>query len=359
VPVYGQCLQRIAPNRLPTMDTAAASKPDIYVAIDFGTTCTGVAWMMPKQEYSPIQVINDWPGGGDSNERKVPTVLSKHQTGQTRKWGFLCDEMDESEKWRYFKIFLDPDQLNLSKQEGILWAPENMAQVHQLVTDFLHQVYLHISHTIPLHIGISPGEGWDEMAVEFIFSVPTTWQKPAIVRSFLKIIQEAGFNTADRHEAVLGLTEAEAAAVATITHIGSGISFHNGDVFLSIDAGGGTTDLAFVKILSANPPMMEQVQQVKGTGIGSMMIDKDFRHLVSVRLQSYPQAQQHLPDDCATKLSQSPYFRNVKHKFGQPIYDQDLFRIQMVGVHHAFSHSGIGVDNGCMVFSKYVPLMLE
>ena len=302
----------------------------------------------------PIQVINDWPGGGDSNERKVPSVLSKHQIGPTRKWGFLCDEMDDSEKWRYFKIFLDPDQLQLSKQEGISWAPENIVQVYQLVIDFLRHIYQHISHTIPLHIGRSAGEGWDDLAVEFIFSVPTTWEQPNIVRSFLKIIHDAGFGSTDRHEVVLGLTEAEAAAVATMIHIGSAIHFHAGDVFLSIDAGGGTTDLAFVKIVSANPPVMEQVQQVKGTGIGSMMIDKNFRHLVSDRLQRYPEAQQHLPADCATKLSQSPYFRSVKHKFGQSIYDKDLFKIQMVGVHHAFSHPGIGVEDGHMVFTKYV-----
>lgn len=330
-------------------------KPDICVAIDFGTSHTGVAWMMPRDQYSSVQVINDWPGGGDNNERKVPSVISRNQKDPAMRWGFLCDEMDESEKWRFFKIFLDPEQLQLSKQEGISWAPENMAQVHQLVTDFLHHIYLHISYIIPLHFGRSPGESWDDMAVEFIFSVPTTWEKPNIVRSFLKIIRDAGFGTAERHEAVIGLTEAEAAAVATMTRVGSAIPLRNGDVFLSIDAGGGTTDLAFVQITSVNPPMMEQIQQVRGTGIGSMMVDKSLRQLVSDRLQRHPEAQQYLPADCAMKLSQSPYFRLVKHKFGQPVYDQDFFRIQMIGVHHAFSHEGIGVHNGHMVFTKSVP----
>lgn len=329
-----------------------SGKPDICVAIDFGTTHTGVAWMIPRERNSPVQVISDWPGGGDNNERKVPSVISGKKQESTTRWGFLCDELDESEKWRFFKIFLDPGQFQLSKQEGLSWAPGTMSQVHQLVTEFLRQVYLHISYTIPLQFGRSPGEGWDDMAVEFIFSVPTTWERPNIARSFSKIIRNAGFGTAERHEAVLGLTEAEAAAVSTMAHVGSAIPLSNGEVFLSIDAGGGTTDLAFVQITSINPPMMEQIQQVRGTGIGSMMVDKSFRQIVFDRLRRHPDAQKHLPADCAIKLSQSPYFRLAKHKFGQAIYDQDLYRIQMVGVHYAFSHEGIGVENGHMVFSR-------
>lgn len=83
-----------------------------------------------------------------------------------------------------------------------------------------------------------------------------------------------------------------------------------------------------------------------------MIIDKNFRYLVSDRLQRYPQVQQYLPTDCTMKLSQSPYFLSVKYKFGQQIYDNDFFRIQMGGVYHAFSHPGIGVEDGHMLFIK-------
>ncbi|KAK0639009.1 hypothetical protein B0T16DRAFT_449835 [Cercophora newfieldiana] len=336
-------------------------KADLRIAVDFGTTYTGVAWIDPKQPYASPQVISDWPGSGGScdvtNERKVPSVLGKHPTATgARRWGFLCDdEMNEADKWRYLKVFLEPRQLENGRKNNISWAPESMAQVHQLVSEYLHQVYQHIRRSISMRIGltaINGEDGWDDMAIEFIFSVPTTWRGQDMLDDFQTIIKNAGFGVQERHEVVLGLTEAEAAAVASMFRVGSSIPFDDGDVFLSIDAGGGTTDLAFVKISSANPPVMEQVQDVRGTGIGSMMIDTSFRQLVLERLQKNPDLKAQLPADLPMRLSQSPYYRTQKHKFGDPDYDQEAYRIAIVGARFDFSCEGLGIEKGHMIVSK-------
>ncbi|KAK4186983.1 hypothetical protein QBC35DRAFT_474913 [Podospora australis] len=335
-----------------TKDTYA--RADICVAIDYGTTYTGVAWLMPKQEFAPIQVISDWPGGGDTVERKVPSVLAKHLDDRgIRKWGFLCeDDMNEADKWRYLKIFLDPLQYKVSRQEGISWAPQSLAQVHSLVSEYLHQVYCHIKRSITRSIGRAEDDGWDDLAIEFVFSVPTTWAGQGILDDFQTIIRNAGFGVPDRHEAVLGLTEAEAAAVSSMRHVGSAISFDNQDVFLSIDAGGGTTDLAFVKVISATPPVMEQVQAVKGTGIGSMMIDKSFRQLIVNRLQQFPDVTRQLPIDLPLRLSQSPYYRTQKHKFGEPTWERDVYKVGVMGIRHDFQHEGLGLEDGHIKIRK-------
>jgi len=228
-------------------------QPDLRVAVNFGTTYTSVTWICPKQDYPSLQVISDWPDGGGScdvtNERKVPSVLAKHPTASgVRRWGLLCDdEMNEADKWRYLKVFLEPRQLEISrKKKNIVWAPGSMAQVHQLVIEYLHQVYLHIRRSVSMRVkrmANADDDGWDDMAIEFVFSVPTTWRGQDILEDFQAIIRNAGFGVSEHHEVVLGLTEAEIAAVASMSRVGSSIPFTSGDVFLSIDAGGGTTDL--------------------------------------------------------------------------------------------------------------------
>ncbi|KAK5654474.1 hypothetical protein OQA88_7102 [Cercophora sp. LCS_1] len=335
-------------------------KPDLCVAIDFGTTYTGVAWLNPNRERAPTQVVSDWPGGGGAgdagNERKVPSVLAKKTSPNgTRKWGFLCgSETPETEKWRYLKMFLEPRLLESSKRRGITWAPKSMAEVHRLVGEYLGEIYKHIRKSIFRSNGGEAEVRWDDMAIEFIFSVPTTWQGQGILNDFQEIIHRAGFGGPHNHEVILGLTEAEAAAVSSMLRVGTSLPFDNGDVFLSVDAGGGTTDLAFVQVCSANPPVMEQVQDVRGTGIGSMMIDLTFQQLVKQRLEKQPDILSQLPADLHVKLSQSPYYKTQKHKFGDPDFDRedDSYRIEISGVRYDFSCPELGIEDGHIVIPK-------
>jgi len=100
-------------------------------------------------------------------------------------------------------------------------------------------------------------------------------------------------------------------------------------------------------------PRMSQVSAVKGVGIGSTLIDRAFIRLVSQRLAAWPDVQSQLPTNLATRMAQSHHFRIVKHKFGEKVYMQPKFKIQVEGVSHDFSHPGIGIENGRMVFTMY------
>lgn len=83
----------------------------------------------------------------------------------------------------------------------------------------------------------------------------------------------------------LELTEAEAAAVYTIKE--KQVSFNRGDVMLVCDAGGGTTDLALFKVTDTTSlPIIDQLAQVQGVGIGSTVIDRKFKELVRHRIAS-------------------------------------------------------------------------
>ncbi|KAF3065460.1 hypothetical protein CFAM422_009516 [Trichoderma lentiforme] len=330
-----------------------AEKPDIIVSIDLGTTYTGVAWMTPK---TPIQVVNDWPGSGDRGERKVPTTLIYNGDGTLSSWGYLCDDDDETLPGKtrrdFFKIFIDEETLVAAQQRGFSNVPKSLRQAQMFATEYLHQVYLHVKETIETQTGKQLFGGWADMAVTFLFSVPTTWTRMEIINIFKGIIRDAGFGVeGPRHMAQVDLTEAEAAAVATLKT--SPVAFNRGSLFLTVDAGGGTTDLALMRVTSSDPnfPQMAQISAVKGVGIGSTLIDRAFVRLIMERLARHPDMRPQLPSDFAVRLSKSHHFKILKHKFGERVYMQPVFKLQLEGVSHEFSHAGLGVENGRMLFT--------
>ena len=305
---------------------------------------------------TPIQVISDWPGSGDRSERKVPTTLIYHGNGALSSWGFMCADDDDSMpgkvKCEFFKIFMDEDTLAGAQQQGVSGAPASTVEAQHFATDFLRQVYLHIKESIETEIGRRHMGGWNDLGVEFIFSVPTTWTSIGVVNTFKDVIRMAGFGTdGPRHSAQVDLTEAEAAAVATLKT--SAVAFDMGSLFLTVDAGGGTTDLALMQVTSANQriPQMSSMHPVSGVGIGASVIDRLFVRLVTQRLAAYPEIVSALPPDYPVRLSRSHQFRTLKHKFGERAYMQPMFKIPMDGVAHHFSHPGVGIENGRMLFT--------
>ncbi|PHH83882.1 hypothetical protein CDD83_2874 [Cordyceps sp. RAO-2017] len=333
-----------------------AENPDVVVSVDLGTTFTGVAWRTAR---TPVQVINDWPGSGDCGERKVPLMLIYNADGSISSWGFQCaddDERDGGKRWRdLFKVFLDDSAIATAQQQGLAKAPSSTAEARRYTTDFLRRVYGHVKETVERQMGLRrhAGGSWADLAVLFLFSVPTTWTRMETINVFKDLVRDAGFGAeALRHEARVDLTEAEAAAVTTLKT--SAVRFAAGSLFLTVDAGGGTTDLALMRITSADAavPQMEQVAAVRGVGIGSTLIDRAFIRLVARRLAAWPDVERLQPADLAARMARGHHFHNVKHKFGGSVYMQSVFRIQMDGVSHTFTHGGLGVENGRLLVTK-------
>ncbi|KAH8815521.1 hypothetical protein F5884DRAFT_181456 [Xylogone sp. PMI_703] len=285
---------------------------------------------------------------------KVPTALATVQLEGIREWGFLCNAIDEDKMWRLFKMCLDPNHFNRDELGDIASVPKDMSEVRYAVTEYLHQIYRHISIAIPEDIRLHgeeaiPNGHWKDWEVEFIFSVPTTWSN-SVIADFLTIAQAAGFQS-ERHRVSLGLTEAQAAAVAAFGTRKPGFTISEGDIFLSIDAGGGTTDLAFMKVKSTSPLTLDQDIEVSGSKIGSVMIDMDFMKLVQNRLQGCSQPQRHLVKACALKMSQSRQFQEWKHRYGQRFWQEETYKFPMEH-HESFLGADIGVENGHMVFTN-------
>lgn len=318
-----------------------------------------MAWARPKASHalqSPIQVIYNWPGCSTRNEQKVHTCLVYGQDeAKPSSWGFLCEDDEDPGRTRreFFKIFLDKMNLLEAQIKGLQGAPESVAQAQQFVTDYLHEVYVHVKSTIEHQTGIGPFTGWKSLAVEFLFSVPTTWRSMEIINAFKVAIKTAGFGSeGPRHTSTVELTESEAAAVATIKS--TAINFQKDDIFLSVDAGGGTTDFALMQVVEANEPFpsLKQLTQVDGVGIGSTLIDRAFLELVEDRIFPFAELVDQLPPDTIERLARSDKFRTTKHKFGERVYSTPVYKLPMEGVGFNFSHEGAGIESGRFLLTK-------
>ncbi|KAJ5189910.1 hypothetical protein N7472_008924 [Penicillium cf. griseofulvum] len=284
-------------------DSWGAWTPDIVVGIDFGMTYTGVAYSCAP-DWLPPKTIQRWPGklpGELSN--KVPTCIEyDNGSGLIKNWGFKCDQEDgNTDIKEFFKLHLAPhyhDDLpgSPSRQDAQRWFQDYIRCIYQ-------HVISHFNTTIP-HFNLRQ--------VEFLFSVPTTWKDVRMVEETRRLLQHAINSETPNHRVSVGLTEAEAAAVyAGNEH------YQLDDTILICDAGGGTTDVNVLKLISSRgePTRLEQLGHVEGQPIGSVFIDRKMHRLICQRLEKIRDHLSIPPSEVAWKMT-AGRFQRLKCTFG-------------------------------------------
>ena len=288
---------------------------------------------------------------------KVPTSLvywsEGVDRGSVKGWGFKAQNVDDSKHW--FKRFLDPANIvqvretlrkRLGKEPVEGRDYPNHDEVKRWYKDYLQCVYHHLSQEIQNKTG-----QWVHKRVQFIFSLPCTFQKQSLMRSLLGLIKEAGFGgDGDKHTVELGLSEPEAAAVFTIGQ--SAIDFQAGTTILVCDAGGGTTDLAVLQTASKSDetPELEALVVAEGKNVGSTSIDVAFKRMVENRLSAVNSV---VPDNAAWAMMHSPEFLVWKRAFGQDDSADLLdFPVPVPGVESDFESTQASIIGGKMRFSQ-------
>ena len=251
----------------------------------------------------------------------------------------------------WFKPWLDPERVikeiehrRIQKEDDSDIPNYDMAEKYY--KDYMHCLYAHLSNEIQAKTGY-----WNSKHVEFIFSLPCTFRKDEIGRRLSTLIKRAGFGKeGERHTVAISLTEPEAAAVFTIRE--SAVAFEAGTNILVCDAGGGTTDLAILRVVinDEDKPVLEELNVVEGQNVGSTRIDTAFERMVERRLLTVCPA---LPDNTAWSMMHSSEFLGWKCSFGQDdSKDFPSFPISVPTVKSDFSRSGAKIFNGKMHFSQ-------
>lgn len=276
---------------------------------------------------------------------KVPTVL-QYLPGSSavENWGFLCDQdREDAGLIDCFKLHLDPQFREDHRPDR-----PSTQQARQWYQDYLREIHDHIAEILS---GAAPR--WRSQKVEFVFSVPTTWKNPSMIAEIEQLLRNAGFSKdGQEHRARIGLTEAEAAAVYA-----SKQQFDRDDVILVCDAGGGTTDVNVLKIMSSKtePIALKPLSWVEGRPVGSIAIDTDFYNLIVDRLSHI---QHQLQDDPATvanrMMREGGRYERFKCSFGTlAMNNMPTMPLRVPGLCDGVYDAKARVENSSMIFSRY------
>ncbi|EPS43601.1 hypothetical protein H072_2445 [Dactylellina haptotyla CBS 200.50] len=256
----------------------------LLVAVDFGTTYTGVAYCLSSNaNLSQIETITTWPGSGGSVE-KVPTELA-YVPGQDPKWGPEASGSQYSrgshgylEVYGRFKLLLDP---SIGRD------------VYGDVGNGSNDLYKHIMDNIlqkrmPDTLASTP--------IEFIFTIPAIWSHKA-QEATRTAATRAGFGSGGRAiDTITMISEPEAAAIYSLASLHEDrksmekasmtvTKMKPGEHFIVCDAGGGTVDLITYQIQQVFPDLVLRESVVGGGGkCGSTYIDEAFHRLLRQKI---------------------------------------------------------------------------
>jgi molecular chaperone DnaK (HSP70) len=242
------------------------SERRIIVAIDFGTTYSGVAWAETTRP-DVQHVISSWPSANSSKSSpKVPTELRRIATGW--QWGFQIPE--SSKRSRFFKLRLDePPQ---EDREGE--SPMELTKIYLscLQSHFVGILEKRLSSAV---LRSTP--------MDFVVTVPAIWSNAA-KQATERAAAMAGFCGNQRIQLI---SEPEAAALYTLKNL-SPSTLQIGRKFVVCDAGGGTVDLISYEVSRVDKLEVREVTEGTGGKCGSSMLNMRFRrHLKQTHGDKY------------------------------------------------------------------------
>ena len=342
----------------------------LVIGIDFGMTCTGVAYAW--NESMDVKLIeDDWPGSEGITQKKIPSIvvykagLEKGEGKCSKRsptnphanawkfssWGFRAQEESErndpqKRALTFWKLFLDEEIVKAAyKNRGSpSFTQEDVATWYE---DFFRGLYGHIE----AHFVDTRPKLW-ESEVQFVFSVPTTWEEHTIDR-FKKCFAKAGFGQKSSHTALVTLTEAQAAAVCTANEQND--EFEKGQYILICDSGGGTTDIALLEVNSdhGEPLKLKQIDRVYGKRAGSTQIDEEFESYACQQLERLQKDHPDILQDIqliARSMTASRLFQLQKFTLGSKVSTKP-FGVPVRGLPPDFSHKDSDIEFGKLMFT--------
>ncbi|KAH0433458.1 hsp70 family chaperone [Colletotrichum camelliae] len=254
----------------------------LVIGVDFGTTCSGVAWATVADFASDTINLISWPYSGQE-EGKVPTELH-YENGQIM-WGY--DIPLEVEPVRWFKLLLVKEEdlsAELRQSESLIRARRYLRQTRKtavdLIADYLRALFQHTLHTIHKARGESVV---DALRFHVVITVPAIWKDYARqgMEQAARLAGIMDFRPAGQTTLTFA-PEPEAAALSTLCEPGRNPK--KGEVFIICDAGGGTVDLISYEVTNSKPLAIEEAVEGTGRLCGGIFIDEAFETACKDRL---------------------------------------------------------------------------
>ncbi|KAI1373089.1 hypothetical protein F4677DRAFT_430205 [Hypoxylon crocopeplum] len=329
----------------------SSSAPRFLIAIDYGTTYTGVAWILTVGEtprLSDIKVVRNWPNGIDP---KVPSLYT-YSANSGDQWGYGIGDNAYVIRWTKLELeqpslveALRSLRLTLLEANHLGFTEENVLRNQiprhviktpsDVMTDYLTEVALCVRRDIEAE---KDPVTLTQFPIDFVITHPAVWDSRARNLTFRAALDAFGHAFPEIGSipgTVRLVTESEACAQYTMRFaLDEGVrSLTKGECFVVVDAGGGTVDLVSYRIDEASPNFrVTQVTQVSGGRYGSTRIDDAFlRYFLPKHLspESYrallaigDNEQQHSQGAHVVLRRGQQYmlkkFQTVKHRFEGP-----------------------------------------
>jgi molecular chaperone DnaK (HSP70) len=232
---------------------ANESESRLIIAIDFGTTFTGVAYYpSPPRSVPPdaqqiardIQVVSDWPSTTTrSFKEKIPSIIAYNTDPPL--WGRQVTPDDQPQE-AHFKLDLEPKTRRIYPPST---ADEGRGQRNRtplaitgtgqrlpldITADYLTCVYTHVRDVF---FRSRYGQNYlQSQEVSFVLTVPAIWT------DYAENLTKMAATRAGITDELTLISEPEAAALYCATKCEE-LELKQGDRFLVCDAGGGTVVL--------------------------------------------------------------------------------------------------------------------
>ncbi|KAJ5548339.1 hypothetical protein N7513_005573 [Penicillium frequentans] len=239
----------------------------LVIGLDFGTTFSGIAWALEGCKGDIVEVIQEWPGKGNSTSQKAPTLISYH--GNEIQWGYQVDDINTAV--RGVKLLLDTSQptryIPAAESERLIRALKK--EPVAVAGDYMKMI---VSHAKQILHRRGMGDLLERPDVKYILTIPGVWSHKAE-----DLTMQAAFLAGIPRNNLTVLSEPEAAAIYAIRTIQPN-KMTEGDCFIVCDAGGGTVDLITYRITQSEPMRMEEVTEGTGEVCGSVILDGLFEN---------------------------------------------------------------------------------
>ncbi|KAI9882584.1 MAG: hypothetical protein M1823_005673 [Watsoniomyces obsoletus] len=275
---HGQLVERL--KNKPNAGRVANAEDKLVIALDFGTTFSGIAYAFDNTAAKPELVsIKDWPGTGlflcaeGRKQPKTPTIISYDSKDKTKfSWG--AQKPDRDIMIEAIKMHLDPEE----KTPKYVPSTDTRAELRrvgksatEISSDYMKAIYDHAMKKIGEKV---PAEYIKMCEQHFVLSVPAMSSDKAKYTE-LTAAKQAGIAGT-----ITLIKEPEAAALYTV-HMLKHMAMAVGDAFVLCDAGGGTVDLISYEITALHPTLtLKELVPGKGRQAGSLMLNKRFEQLI-------------------------------------------------------------------------------
>jgi molecular chaperone DnaK (HSP70) len=229
----------------------------LIIAIDFGTTYSGVAYahssidrpkandLSPEHFRDKIVAVKKWPNVAQLFSEKTPTVLA-YQNSQLIAWGGKVRN-SHSTQVSHFKLglqdnvihhFFSRTRFEATALGGFLsssnWRHPDLPDKHPVdfATDYIRELREYILNVVlPQEFG---KEFLANQLIMYVLTVPAIWSDKAT-----NLTKTAAIRAGIKEDDLKLVTEPEAAALYCST-LCPEVNLNKGDKFLICDAGGGT-----------------------------------------------------------------------------------------------------------------------